>query len=158
MKEDIVKLIEDVLGIKFTIDNAENSKLASNLKERIKANTMQMINNAESTAKDITSGNIKDLSVDVRNVGITLANVIMFENEDASIVGVDNIIRLVNALEKSRVQFNQIAIKQRNRLQNMITDLKAEQENNAGVDNDIDEDLTKLTKEELIARLREKSK
>lgn len=40
MKEDIVKLIEDVLDIKFIIDNAENSKLASNLKERIKANIM----------------------------------------------------------------------------------------------------------------------
>ena len=159
MKEDIAKLFEEVLGVKPIMINAENSKIASIFKDEMrKVAILHMIDDATSIAKDITSGNIKDLSVDVRNVGITLANVIMFENEDASIVGVDNVIRLVNALEKSRVQFNQIAIKQRNRLQNMIADLKAEQENNDGVDNDIDEDLTKLTKEELIDRLREKNK
>lgn len=117
-----------------------------------------MIDNAESTAKDIMSGRIKDLPVNVRNVGIILSNVIMFDDEDARIVEVNNVIRLVNALEKSRIQFNDIAIKQRNRLQNIIADLKAKQENNIGANNDIDEDLTKLTKEELIARLREKSK
>ena len=159
MKEDIAKLFEEVLGVKPIMINAENSKIASIFKDRMrKVVILHMIDDATSIAKDITSGNIKDLSVDVRNVGITLANVIMFENEDASIVGVNNVIRLVNALEKSRVQFNQIAIKQRNRLQNMINDLKAEQENNTDADNDIDEDLTKLTKEELIARLREKNK
>lgn len=158
MKEDIAKLFEEVLGVKPIMINTENSEIASILKDGMrKVVILHMIDDATSIAKDITSDNIKDLSVDVRNVGITLANVIMFENEDASIVGVNNVIRLVNALEKSRVQFNQIAIKQRNRLQNMIADLKAEQENNAG-DNNIDEDLTKLTKEELIARLREKSK
>lgn len=159
MKEDIAKLFEEVLGVKPIMINAENSKIASIFKDEMrKVVILHMIDDATSIAKDITSGNIKDLSVDVRNVGITLANVIMFENEDASIVGVNNVIRLVNALEKSRVQFNQIAIKQRNRLQNMINDLKAEQENNTDADNDIDEDLTKLTKEELIARLREKNK
>lgn len=159
MKEDIAKLFEEVLGVKPIMINAENSKIASIFKDEMrKVVILHMIDDATNIAKDITSGNIKDLSVDVRNVGITLSNVIMFENEDASIVGVNNVIRLVNALEKSRVQFNQIAIKQRNRLQNMINDLKAEQENNTDADNDIDEDLTKLTKEELIARLREKNK
>lgn len=73
-------------------------------------------------------------------------------------VGVDNVKRLANALEKSRVHFNQIAIKQRNRLQNIIADLEHDNKPCNGADNDIDDDLTKLTKEELIARLREKSK
>lgn len=159
MKEDIAKLFEKVLGIKPIIINVENSKLASILKDEMrKVDSLCMIDDATNNAKNITSGNIEDLPVDVRNVGITLANVIMFEDEDARLVGVDNVIRLVSALEKSRVHFNQIAIKQRNRLQDIIANLKAEKENNAGADNDIDEDVTKLTKEELIARLREKSK
>lgn len=159
MKEDIAKLIEEVLGIKPIVVNSENSKIASILKEEMrKVATLRMINDAESTAKNITSGNIKDLTTVVCNVGIMLANTMILDDEDARIVGVDNVIRLVNDLEKSRVHFNQIAIGQRNRLHSIIADLKAERENNAGADNDIDDDLTKLTKEELIARLSEKSK
>ena len=159
MKEDIAKLFEELLDVKPIVINAENSKLASILKKEMKkVLILRMIDDATNIAKDITSGNVENLSVDVRNVGIALANISMFDNEDARIVGVDNVIRLVNALEKSRVQFNQIAIGQRNRLHSMIADLKAERENNAGADNDIDEDLTKLSKEELIARLREKNK
>lgn len=121
-----------------------------------------MINEAESTSKDITFGDIKNLSIDVRNAGITLANVIMFDNEDARLAGVDNIKRLVEALDNSCFQFNKIAIKQIKRLENMIADLQHDDEscNGAcnGVGNDFEEDLTKLTKEELIARLREKRK
>lgn len=163
MKEDIVKLIEEILGIKPIIVDAENSKISSNLKEAIKkVCVLRMIDEAESTAKDITSGDIKNLSIDVRNAGITLANVIMFDNEDARIAGVDNIKRLVEALDKSHTQFNYIAFKQRRRLNNMIADLQHDDEscNGAcnGAGNDFEEDLTKLTKEELIARLREKSK
>lgn len=163
MKEDIIELFEKVLDIKPIMVDAENSKISSILKDIIKkVSILRMIDEAESTAKDITSGDIENLSIDVRNADITLANVIMFDNEDARIAGVDNIKRLANALEKSRVHFNQIAIKQRNRLQNMIADLQHNDEscdsacNGAG--NDFNEDLTKLTKEELIARLREKSK
>lgn len=159
MKEDIVKLIEDVLGIKTVMINVDNSKIDSILKQNIiRVNTSNMIADARRIAKQITADDVDEITTNVRNVGIMLGNVIMFDDEDAKAVGINDVICLANALEKSRVQFNQIAIKQRNRLQNIIADLKAEQENNAGADNDIDEDLTKLTKEELIARLREKSK
>lgn len=159
MKEDIAKLFEELLYVKPIVINDENSKLVSILKKEMKkVLILRMIDDATNIAKDITSGNVENLSVDVRNVGIALANISMFDNEDARIVGVDNIMRLVNALEKSRLQFNQIAIRQLNRLHSMIADLKAERENNAGADNDIDEDLTKLSKEELITRLREKNK
>lgn len=159
MKENIAKLFEEVLGVKTVMVNAENSKIASILnKELGKVATLNMIADAESIAKDITSGNIEDLDVDVRNVGIMLANVILFNNEDANLVGIDNIKRLAKALDKSRIQFNEIAVKHLNRLDNMIADLQHDDEPCNGADNDIDEDLTKLTKEELIARLREKSK
>ena len=117
-----------------------------------------MIADAESIAKDITSGNIEDLNVDVRNVGVILANVILFDNEDANLVGIDGIKRLVKAFDKSLTQFNKIAAEQIKRLNNMIIDLQHDDEPSNGADNDIDEDLTKLTKEELITRLREKSK
>ena len=117
-----------------------------------------MIADAESIAKDITSGNIEDLNVDVRNVGVILANVILFDNEDANLVGIDGIKRLVKAFDKSLTQFNKIATEQIKRLNNMIIDLQHDDEPCNSADNDIDEDLTKLTKEELITRLCEKSK
>lgn len=163
MKEDIAKLIEEILGIKPIIFDAENSKISSNLKETIKkVCILRMIDDAESTSKDITFGDIKNLSIDVRNAGITLANVIIFDNEDARLVGVDNIKRLVDALENSCFQFNKIATEQIKRLENIIADLQCSDKscNDAcnGAGNDFEEDLTKLTKEELIARLREKSK
>lgn len=159
MKEDIAKLFEEVLGVKTVMVNAENSKIASILnKELRKVATFKMIADAESIAKDITSGNIEDLNVDVRNVGVILANVILFDNEDANLVGIDGIKRLVKAFDKSLTQFNKIAAEQIKRLNNMITDLQHDDEPSNGADNDIDEDLTKLTKEELITRLREKSK
>lgn len=158
MKEDITKLFEEILGIKPIMINAENSNIASILNEELRrVGTLKMIADAESIAKDITSGNIEDLSVDVRNVGITLANVILFDNESANLVGIDNIKRLVKAFDKSLTQFNKIAAEHIKRLNNMISDLQHDEPSN-GADNDIDEDLTKLTKEELIARLREKSK
>ena len=159
MKEDIAKLIEEILGIKPIIFDAENSKISSNLKEVIKkVCILRMIDNAESTSKYITFDDIKNLSIDVRNAGITLANVIMFDNEDARLAGVDNIKRLVDALDNSRFQFNKIAIEQIKRLENMIADLQCGDKSCNGAGNDFEEDLTKLTKEELIARLREKSK
>ena len=159
MKEDIAKLIEEVLGIKPIVVNSENSKTASILnKELRKVATFKMIADAESIAKVITSGNIEDLNVDVRNVGVILANVILFDNEDANLVGIDGIKRLAKAFDKSLTQFNKIAAEHIKRLNNMISDLQHDDEPSNGADNDIDEDLTKLTKEELIARLREKSK
>lgn len=159
MKEDIVTLFEKILDIKPILTDAENSKISPIFKEAIKkVCILRMINEAESTSKDITFGDIKNLSIDVRNAGITLANVIMFDNEDARLAGVDNIKRLVEALDNSRFQFNKIAIEQIKRLKNMIADLQHDNEACNGTDNDFEEDLTKLTKEELIARLREKSK
>lgn len=159
MKEDIAKLFEEVLGIKPVVIDANNSKIGSILKQSLmRINTSNMIDDAESIAKQITAGDVDEITTDVRNVGIMLANVIMFDNEDAKAVGINDVMRLAKALEKARVQFNQIAIGQRNRLHSIIADLKAERENSAGSNNDIDEDLTKLSKEELIARLREKNK
>ena len=159
MKENIAKLFEEVLGIKPVVIDANNSKIGSILKQSLmRINTSNMIDDAESIAKQITAGDVDEITTDVRNVGIMLANVIMFDNEDAKAVGINDVMRLAKALEKARVQFNQIAIGQRNRLHSIIADLKAERENSAGSNNDIDEDLTKLSKEELIARLREKNK
>lgn len=143
MKEDILKLFEEVLKIKQT---------------SMRTNNINMIADAENIAKQITASDVDTITTDVRNVGIMLANVIMFDDEDAKTVGINDVMRLAKALEKARLQFNQIAVKQCNRLHNIIANLKTERENPSGADNDIDEDLTKLTKEELIARLREKSK
>ena len=159
MKEDIAKLFEEILGVKPVMINAKNSKIASVLNKELKrVATLKMIADAESIAKDITSGNIEDLNIDVRNVGVMLANVILFDDEDANLVGIDDIKRLVNAFDKSLTQFNKIAAEHIKRLNNMISNLQHDDEPCNGADNDIDEDLTKLTKEELIARLREKNK
>lgn len=153
MKENINKLINDL----FVAKGEQIAEILDTIKNGMEKNLiLKMIDDAVSTAKEVCAGNKEDCSVNVRNVGIALANVLIFDKNDARNVGVEKTIDLVNALEKCRVHFNQIAIQERNRLQDIIGELKAERENNAGTDNDIDEDLTKLSKEELIERLRRK--
>lgn len=155
MKEDIAKFIKDVLGIEPIIINGENFKLTEILmNDMVKTRIECMIEDAEQIAEDIKANNSKNTSVNVRNAGVVLANVSIFDENDARIIGVDGVKRLAMALQECRIQFEKIALAQDERLCNIIDKL----EGRTGADNDIDEDLTKLTKEELIARLREKNK
>ena len=155
MKEDITKFIKDVLGVEPIIISGNGYKIAEIIIDNIaKTHIENMINDAEQTAINIKSNDDENLTVNVRNAAVVLANTIIFDENDARIVGVDGVKRLAMALQDCRVQFEKIALAQNERLCNIIDKL----EGRTGSDNDIDEDLTKLTKEELIARLREKNK
>lgn len=155
MKEDFVKFLKDELGIEPIIINGNSSKIVEAIADSIvKARIEHMIDEAEQIAEDIKSTNDKNLSVNVQNAAIVLANTIAFDENDARIAGVNGVKRLAMALQDCRVQFEKIALGQDERLVSIINKL----ESRNGADNDIDEDLTKLSKEEFIARLREKMK
>lgn len=153
MEEDITKLIEDVWGVKPIIINSESSKIAKIFIDSVaKVRIEKMISDAEQIAEEIKATDDKNLTTNVRNAAVVLANAIMFDEDDARIVGVDGVKRLAMALQDCRVQFEKIALGQDERFVNIINKL----EGRNGADNDIDEDLTKLSKEELIERLRRK--
>ena len=109
-----------------------------------------MINNVESVVKDFDNENA-NLSINVTNACIALANIIKFDSEDAKLVDVKDIQQLANSFESIRQKFNSLAIDNLKRLGNMVKDLSNEKNENT-------DDLDNLTKEELIARLREKMK
>lgn len=153
MKEDIAKFIKDVLGVEPIIINEENTKIVGILKDGIaKARIEHMISAAETIAEELKANNAETLSIDVLNAAVVLANTIIFDEKDARIAGVDGVKRLAMALQNCRVEFEKIALAQDERLCNIIDKL----EGRTGADNDIDENLTKLSKEELIERLRRK--
>lgn len=155
MKEEFAKFLKDVFGVEPIVVDGNSSKIAEAIIGGVaKARIEHMINDAEQIAEDIKSTDDENLTVNVRNAAVVLANTIMFDEKDARIIGVDGVKRLAMALQDCRVQFEKIALGQDERLINIINKL----EGRNGADNDIDEDLTKLSKEELIARLRKMSK
>ena len=109
-----------------------------------------MINDVESIVKDFDN-ETDNPAINAVNAAIALSNIIKFDSEDAKLVGVKNIQRLANSFEAIRQKFNSLAIYNLKRLSNMVKDLSNKKNENA-------DDLDNLTKEELIARLREKMK
>lgn len=148
MEEDLIKAIKEAFGgepICFNI-NGINQFTKKIKRER----TIKMINDVESFSKNFDNGN-GNPDIDAVNACIVLFNIIKFDNEDAELVGVENIQRLSDSFEVIRQKFNSLAVYNLKRLDNMIKDLSNEKDENT-------DDLDNLTKEELIARLRKKNK
>lgn len=147
--DKIAKLIEDVFGVKPIVVNAENKNIADILKDSIKEyKTREMINDVEETANH-KHEDTDDLCTTVCNYGIALSNVLMFDKDDAKTVGLEDVKRLAKNFDIIREKFNELACKQLQRLDDIIKDLSSDTGS---------EDLSKLSKEELIAILREKNK
>lgn len=148
MEEDLIKAIKDAFGVEpICLDINGISQFAKKIR---RDRTVKMINDVESIAKEFDNGN-GNLGIDAVNAGIALSNIIKFDGEDAELVGVEDVQRLANSFDVIRQKFNSLAICNLKRLGNMVKDLSNGKDENAdGLDN--------LTKEELIARLREKMK
>ena len=145
MKEDLIKAIKEIFGVEpICIDIDGISQFADNIR---RDSIIKMIDEVESVAKDFDNEN-SNSCINANNAGIALANIMKFDSEDAKLVGVKNVQRLANSFAIIRQKFNGVAIDNLERLSNMVKDLSDE---NA-------DDLDNLTKEELIARLREKMK
>lgn len=148
MEENSIKSIKEAFGVESICFNINGiNQFAKKIKREC---TIKMINDVESFSKNFDNGN-GNPNIDAVNVGIVLSNIIKFNNEDAELVGVENIQRLGDSFEVIRQKFNSLAIYNLKRLDNMIKDLSNEKDENT-------DDLDNLTKEELIARLRKKNK
>lgn len=119
----------------------------------------QMIADAESIADDLYSyrdySDEEKLHLNIVNATIVIRNIIKFDKNDAKYVDKNDVYRLCVAFSNVRKRLDKICYDYYNRLSNIYKEMKDDENDDTAKDKD---DLESLSKEELIARLREKSK
>lgn len=153
MEKQIVDFIKDVFGVEPICINCETMEEIA--KEINRRRVINMIDDTRRVAKALTKPIEKVKYEDIANAAIAFINASKFDNNDAELVGLDQVKSLAKDIDIIRSRLNNLVAKDLERFSNMIKDMSAEQ--NHTVDNDAD-NLESLTKEELIARLREKNK
>lgn len=153
MEKQIVDFIKDVFGVEPICINCETMEEIA--KEINRRRVINMIDDTALTTKALAKSIEKVKDEDVANAAIAFINASKFDNNDAELVGIDEVKRLAENIDVIRGKLNNLVVKDLQRFSNMIKDMSAEQ--NHTVDDDAD-NLESLTKEELIARLREKNK
>lgn len=153
MEKQIVDFIKDVFGVEPICINCETMEEIA--KEVSRRRVINMIDDTRRVAKALTKPIEKVKNEDIANAAVAFINASKFDNNDAELVGLNEVKRLTENIDTIRGRLNSLVVKDLQRFSNMIKDMSAEQ--NHTVDNDAD-NLESLTKEELIARLREKNK
>lgn len=153
MEKQIVDFIKDVFGVEPICINCETMEEIA--KEVSRRRVINMIDDTALATKALTKPIEKVKNEDIANAAIAFINASKFDNNDAELVGLDEVKRLAKNIDTIRGRLNNLVVKDLQRFSNMIKDMSAEQ--NHTVDKDTD-NLESLTKEELIARLREKNK
>lgn len=147
MSKSLAEILE-IIGIDFSeiekdIDNIYTKKVK------------QMIADAESIANNLHDANdFKDKDktlLNMANAVIALRNAYRFDKNDAKLVSKQDVARLIKAIETINIELNRFCYYLRS---NLHVIEKCHEED----DKDDKDDLESLSKEELIARLREKSK
>lgn len=117
-----------------------------------KNDTIEMIKDTEEICKSFNDANSnEDIIVKLKNAAIAFANAEKFDKEDVKNIGIEETGRYYNILQDILGSFNSFANYQLNNISKLVAEVEKESsEENDGLEN--------LTKEELIARLREKSK
>lgn len=153
MEKQIVDFIKDVFGVEPICINCETMEEIA--KEINRRRVINMIDDTARVTKALTKPIEKVENEDIANAAVAFINASKFDNNDAKLVGLDEVKRLAENIDVIRGKLNNLVVKDLQRFSNMIKDMSAEQ--NHTVDDDAD-NLESLTKEELIARLREKNK
>ena len=153
MEKQIVDFIKDVFGVEPICINCETMEEIA--KEVNRRRVINMIDDTRRVAKALAKPIEKVKNEDIANAAVAFINASKFDNNDAELVGLNEVKRLAENIDTIRGRLNSLVVKDLQRFSNMIKDMSAEQ--NHTVDNDAD-NLESLTKEELIARLREKNK
>ena len=119
----------------------------------------QMIADAESIADDLRDykdySDEEKLHLNLVNATIVIRNIIKFDKNDAKYVDKNDVRRLYLALSAIREKFDKICYDCYNRLSNIYKEMEDDENDDTANNKD---NLESLSKEELIARLREKSK
>ena len=119
----------------------------------------QMIADTESIADDLR--NCKDysdeekLQLNIANASIAIRNIAKFDKNDAKKKKKNDVYRLCVAFSNIRKRLDKICYDYYNSLSNIYKEMEDDENDDTAKDKD---DLESLSKEELIARLREKSK
>lgn len=153
MEKQIVDFIKDVFGVEPICIKCETMEEIA--KEVNRRRVINMIDDTRRVAKALTKPIEKVENEDIANAAVAFINASKFDNNDAELVGLDEVKSLAKNIDTIRGKLNNFVVKDLQRFSNMIKDMSAEQ--NRTVADDAD-NLESLTKEELIARLREKSK
>ena len=147
MDKRLAKILENI-GTDFSEFETDINNLYA---KRIKI----MINNAESIANDLHKANdFKDeekTQLNITNASIALRNAYKFDKNDAKYVSKQDVTRLIKAIEIIDTELHGFCYHLRSNLR--VIEKYYEEDNKDDNDN-----LESLSKEELIARLREKSK
>lgn len=141
MKSNIVKLIEELFSYEC---NDVNDNMEDIKKEINRRHTINMIDDVESLAKTLTEKANNIDSVDLKNISIAFTNMIKFDYNDAKLVGNKETMRLITNGNIIRSKFHNIAEEILKHIETMAYRLNDE------------DNYENMTKEELIAKLREK--
>ena len=141
MKSNIVKLIEELFDSEC---NDIDDNMEDIIKEIKRRQIIKMIDDVGSIAKTLDEKDNNINIVDLQNVGIAFANMIKFDYNDAKLVGDRETMLLVTNGNIIRNKFHSIAEEILKRIETMAYKLNDE------------DDYENMTKEELIAKLREK--
>lgn len=141
MKSNIVKLIEELFDSEC---NDVDDNMEDIIKEIKRRQIIKMIDDVGSIAKTLDEKDNNINIVDLQNVGIAFANMIKFDYNDAKLVGDRETMLLVTNGNIIRNKFHSIAEKILKCIETMAYKLNDE------------DNYENMTKEELIAKLREK--
>lgn len=148
MKKELIDIFEKLGFEPLVID--DNANITS-VKEAIAYSKLHaMIDDAHDSINSINHHKCTD--DDIANISIVLINATNFDDNDIKIATADDLKKFATALDNANNIFNKLANAKLKILTEAIRNKQAE-ENKKAIDN-----LEDLSKEELIARLREKMK
>lgn len=143
----------------FAIIGEDFEEFKKDMEKSYAKKVKQMIADAESIADDLYScrdySDEEKLHLNIVNATIVIRNIIKFDKNDAKYVDKNDVRRLYLALSSIREKFDKIFYDCYNRLSNIYKEMEDNENDDTANNKD---DLESLSKEELIARLREKSK
>lgn len=139
----------------FEIINANFNDFEKDIDNLYVKRVKKMIDDAESIATDLHDTNdFKDkdkTALNIANAAIALRNAYKFDKNDAKCVSKEDVIRLIKAIETVDKELQKFC-------SYLCSNLSVIEKYHKENDKDDNDDLESLSKEELIARLREKSK
>lgn len=148
MEDNIKELIKDIF-------DWESINIKNAINDINKERAIKMINEAYSLIEKFK--NNENVSENIINAGISVSNATKFDSADAENVGINNINKFIKALNIIKDYLDYTINKELKRLNNMIHDLN-DLSASSHFSNNITSDLNSLTKEELIAIIRENKK
>lgn len=145
--KDFTEMLADIFGADVKVIKLDTSKLANKFRAK---NFKKMIADTEKNLNEINDNPNMDIQEKIKSLAVIALNASVVDAEDMNTLTQKEAEDYFNFIKDACIKFNDILYS----IQNNINYLKDEMAHHKKEY----EDLTKLSKEELIARLRKKSK